>query len=159
MSGAQTCECGSGQPYESCCGQYHRGTVEAPTAEALLRARYTAYVRRIDAYLARTWHRENRPADATPENPALKWLGLEILKLEHGTAADNRGVIEFVARYSVGGRQEQLHERSCFVREAGLWYYVDGDDLPPVGAVGHKTGRNDPCPCGSGKKYKKCCGQ
>ncbi len=156
---ATLCECGSGRDYLECCGQYHQKLAMVTTAEALLRSRYCAYVREYNEYLNETWHPSTRPGDAISHNPTLKWRGLEVLEINGGGEQDASGEIEFVARYTINGRPEQLHERSRFVREAGQWFYVDGDDLPPlIEVTNEKIGRNDPCPCGSGKKYKKCCG-
>ncbi len=153
------CECGSGQDYMGCCGQYHQDMASPLTTEALLRSRYCAYVREYNQYLNSTWHSSTRPSDAIQHNPQLTWRGLEVLTIDGGSEQDAKGNIEFIAHYTIAGRPEELHERSHFVREAGRWFYVDGDDLVPthVTASG-KIGRNDPCPCGSEKKYKKCCG-
>jgi len=153
------CECGSGHDYLDCCGQYHQGIALPMTAEALLRSRYSAYVREYDQYLSKTWHASTRPKDSINHNPQLIWRGLEVVNIEGGGERDAKGEIEFVARYTISGHPEELHERSRFVREAGEWLYVEGDDLAPLNALGdEKIGRNEPCPCGSGKKYKKCCG-
>jgi len=78
---------------------------------------------------------------------------LLIIAREKGESSDSEGVVEFAADYQGG----QLHERSRFLKEEGKWFYLNGDILPPVTAA--KVGRNDPCPCGSGKKFKKCCGR
>ncbi len=153
------CECGSGNDYLGCCGQYHQKMAVASTVEALMRARYCAYVREYNEYLNNTWHVSTRPKDSINHNPELVWRGLEIIEVAGGGECDSQGEVEFVARYTVSGRPEALHERSRFVREAGQWFYVDGEDLPPLAAVSDgKIARNGPCPCGSGKKYKKCCG-
>ena len=153
------CECGSGNDYLSCCGQYHQEMAVASTIEVLMRSRYCAYVREYNEYLNNTWHVSTRPKDSISHNPELVLRGLEIIEVAGGGERDSRGEVEFVARYTVSGRPEALHERSRFVREAGQWFYVDGEDLPPPAvATGGKIARNGPCPCGSGKKYKKCCG-
>ena len=120
------CPCESGQPYTRCCGPLLAGESAAGSAEALMRSRYTAFSRRDAAYLLRTWHAGTRPATLElDENPAPRWIGLRILS--RSQAADDRATVEFVARYRVGGRARRLHENSRFVREDGLWYYVDGD--------------------------------
>lgn len=116
------CPCGSGKPYEACCGRWHAGA-PAPTAEALMRARYSAYVRGLADYLLATWHPSQRPP-AVEIEPGVKWLGLEVRR--HVPDGD-RAVVEFVARSKLAGRAARLHEASRFVREAGHWYYVDGD--------------------------------
>ncbi len=117
-----------------------------------MRSRYSAYVLQRADYLLQTWHPSTRPAslDLAAEN--VVWLKLEIIETKQGSAKDDEGLVEFVA-HSQGG---QLHERSRFRKESSYWYYLDGALLPPVATV--KPGRNDPCPCGSGKKFKKCCG-
>ncbi len=153
------CECGSGKGYLACCGQYHQDMAVALTAEALMRSRYCAYVREYNEYLNKSWHSSTRPRDAITHNPQLIWRGLEVINIVGGGEQDSRGEVEFVAHYTISGRPESLHERSHFIREAGQWFYVRGDDLLPlVAAASDKIARNEPCPCGSGKKYKKCCG-
>lgn len=93
-----------------------------------MRSRYSAYVRGEEAYLLATWHASTRPPSLDlAEDAATKWLGLEIKRTEAGGEQDQRGLVEFVARYKVGGRAHRLHEVSRFVREDGRWYYVDGD--------------------------------
>jgi SEC-C motif-containing protein len=118
----EPCPCGSGQPYEACCGRWHAGA-PAPTAEALMRARYSADVRGLADFLLATWHPNKRPP-AVETAPGVKWLGLEVRR--HVPDGD-RAVVEFVARSKLAGRAARLHEASRFVREAGRWYYVDGD--------------------------------
>jgi SEC-C motif-containing protein len=118
------CPCGSGQPYSDCCGPWHAGLadgVHAPTPEALMRARYSAYVLGLLDYLLATWHPSTAPGDL--ELPPVKWLGLEV---RHAQAAGDAGVVEFVARCRDGGRAERMHETSRFVRQDGRWYYIDG---------------------------------
>jgi SEC-C motif-containing protein len=84
------------------------------------------------------------------------WQKLEILRSEAGGENDAEGRVEFKAHWLIGGRRGYLHETSRFLKEDGRWYYLDGQTHPAPAAG--KTGRNDPCPCGSGKKFKKCCG-
>lgn len=117
-----------------------------------MRSRYSAYVLKQSAYLAQTWHPSTRPAALNIDADPVSWQRLAMLACEAGGEGDAQGTVEFVAWYAGG----QLHERSRFVREGGRWFYVDGEILPAVAA--DKIGRNAPCPCGSGKKYKKCCG-
>jgi SEC-C motif-containing protein len=116
------CPCGSGTDYAACCGRWHAGT-PAPSAEALMRSRYSAYVLQLADYLRATWHPSTRPP-ALHFEPGLKWLGLELRRHQ---ADGDRATVEFVARSKLGGRAARLHETSRFVREAGLWLYVDGD--------------------------------
>ena len=121
------CPCGgSNKNYPDCCGRYLDSSEAAPTAEALMRSRYTAYTIGRENYLLATWHHSTRPASLDlASEPRSKWLGLEVKR--HEQSDSNHAVVEFVARYKVGGRAHRLHEVSRFVREAGQWFYVDGD--------------------------------
>ncbi|MDO5035103.1 MAG: YchJ family metal-binding protein [Actinomycetaceae bacterium] len=119
------CACGSGVSYEDCCGRFHGGEA-APTAEALMRSRYTAFVLRDSEYLLRTWDARTRPP-RLDFDPELRWTGLEVLKTVKGGVGDSMGMVHFRAHYETpegGGVQE---ERSKFLRpEAGAaWVYVD----------------------------------
>lgn len=116
---------GVGKQYTDCCGRYIDLGEFAPTAEALMRSRYTAYTFGRGSYLLATWYHTTRPASLEPARDARKWLGLEVRR--HEQPEPDRAVVEFVARYKVGGRAHRLHETSRFVREAGQWFYVDGD--------------------------------
>lgn len=147
------CPCGSGQVYRQCCEPLHKGLSAAVTAEGLMRSRYSAYVLKLGDYLFSTWHASTRPLSLDIQSDETPWIRLEILATEKGNQEDSDGVVEFAAHYQGG----QLHERSLFLKEGGKWFYLDGEILPPVAAA--RVGRNDPCPCGSGKKYKKCCSQ
>lgn len=118
----QTCPCG-GPAYESCCGRFIDKGEIPETAEQLMRSRYSAYVLRKETYLKATWHASTRPNDAVAQDDETKWLGLDVKK--HVPAGDN-ALVEFVARYKIGGRAHRLHEASRFVREEGRWFYVDG---------------------------------
>lgn len=125
-----TCPCRTAadpQPYDACCGRYHAGALhlQAPTAAALMRSRYSAFaLARVD-YLLDTWHPATRPASIEPNPPGLKWLELEVRR--HIVADADHATVEFVARSKLGGRAERLHELSRFVREGGRWFYLDGD--------------------------------
>ena len=124
---APVCACGSGRPYDDCCGRWHAGPLhlQAPDAEALMRSRYCAYVRQLGSYLHDTWHPATRPAEAPTFEPGVSWLGLEVKR--HTVIDDDHAEVEFVARSKFGGRAHRLHERSRFVREGGRWYYMAGD--------------------------------
>ena len=118
------CECGSGRKYVDCCGRWHAGE-PAPDAQALMRSRYTAFVRGLGDYILATWHPSKRPASIEFE-PAQKWLGLKIVAAKTMGAATAE--VEFIARFRIGGASAaRLHERSRFVRQGGRWSYVDGD--------------------------------
>ena len=119
-----------------------------------MRSRYTAFVRRDREYLESSWHPDFRPAKLELDD-SLQWLGLEVL------SSDQRGEsarVEFEARFLLDGRVDAIHENSRFVREQGRWFYTDGDLLPPT-FTPWKPGRNQSCPCGSGRKFKRCCGR
>ncbi|MGH4030764.1 YchJ family protein [Actinomycetota bacterium Odt1-20B] len=120
-----TCPCGAPAPYEKCCGPLHRGETAAATPEQLMRSRYSAFARRDEAYLLRTWHPGTRPP-RIDFDPAMCWVGLEILDTTEGTAFHATGTVTFRARYTDGGRPDALHERSTFERVDGAWVYVDG---------------------------------
>lgn len=122
---APDCPCGSGKDYVACCGGYHQGS-PAPTAEALMRSRYAAYVMAHEDYLLQTWHRSTRPPSLDlADDTSARWLGLDVKR--HEAIGADSAIVEFVASYKVGGRAHRLHETSRFVREDGRWYYVDGD--------------------------------
>lgn len=113
--------------YAACCGRYHAGPLHllAPTAEALMRSRYSAFVRGDRSYLLATWFTGTRPADLAPDPPGLRWLGLDVRR--HAEQDADHATVEFVARSKLGGRAHRLHETSRFVRQDGRWLYVDGD--------------------------------
>ncbi|MBM3345918.1 MAG: hypothetical protein FJY55_05395 [Betaproteobacteria bacterium] len=118
------CPCGSELPYTACCQRWHAGLAEgvnAPTPEALMRSRYSAYAIGLIDYLLATWHLSTAPGEL--ELSPVKWIGLEVL---HAEQAGDAGVVEFVARCRVNGRAQRMHEISSFVRQGGRWYYIDG---------------------------------
>lgn len=118
------CACGSTLSYVRCCGRWHAGEA-APSAEALMRSRYVAFVLQNESYLLATWQSAKRPPSISFE-PGTKWLGLKIISAREIDA--NHAEVEFIARFRVGGASAQrLHERSRFVRDAGRWLYVDGE--------------------------------
>jgi len=120
------CPCGSGRPFATCCEPYLDHTEHPPTAEALMRSRYTAYtLERLD-YVRATWHPETCPSVLQPA-PGLRWLGLQIRRVVAGGEHDVTGIVEFVARSKLGGRAERLHETSTFERVEGRWRYCHGE--------------------------------
>lgn len=156
------CPCGSGAELDNCCGRYF-DTLSAPTAEALMRSRFSAHSLGKGQYLSDTLSEKERADFDIAEFDAafgqLKWVGLEIRETVDGGEADDFGTVEFVARFKDGNGPGIHHERSSFIRENGHWVF-DGATFDPKAPPRRveKVGRNDPCPCGSGKKYKKCCG-
>ena len=118
-----------------------------------MRSRYSAFVERDWDYLNRT----QQIPDNGPPTQDMVWLGLEIRATQAGGVDDSEGTVEFVARYSHRGSNAELHEISRFQKMDGKWLYMDGSFPRPEKKP--KPGRNDPCPCGSGLKFKKCCGK
>ncbi|MEL7639391.1 MAG: YchJ family protein [Solidesulfovibrio sp.] len=163
----QPCPCGSGRPLAACCGPCLAGAMAAPTAEALMRSRYAAYARGDMAYLEKTLLPKKR-AGFSPEATRafcadVVWTGLDVVRTEAGGPDDETGLVEFTARYVKAGEPMELREVSRFKQRGGRWFYVDGltggDAAPADTDRGPgQVGRNSPCPCGSGKKYKRCCG-
>lgn len=121
------CPCGSGLAFAACCAPCLNGVAIARSAQALMRSRYSAYVKKDEAYLLASWHPSTRPASLALDEDPVKWLGLDIIALAQGLPGDMTGRVEFVARYKVGGRAQRLQEKSRFVFEDGRWFYVDGD--------------------------------
>jgi SEC-C motif-containing protein len=159
------CPCCSGKAFGECCGPILDGAAVAPTAEALMRARYSAYVAERIGFLRDSAVKAVRDsfdeAASRSWSRAARWHGLEIIRTEGGGDGDDRGVVEFRATYSANGEFCNHHEVSTFVREPDGWKFEDGEMVgeKPTVRETPKVGRNDPCPCGSGKKYKKCCGR
>jgi SEC-C motif domain protein len=158
-----SCPCGSGAEYSNCCEPIITGLQPAKTAESLMRARYSAYAKLQMDFVFETTHPDHREGydhDSTRKWAETSvWEGLEIISTNKGQEQDNCGNVEFIARYSSDGTRHTHHESAEFKKTDGRWYFTDG--LPvkqkPLSVV--KTGRNDPCTCGSGSKYKKCCGK
>ena len=119
------CPCGAPGGYDGCCGRWHAGPLhlQAPTAEALMRSRYSAYVLGLSVYVQDTWHPRTRPPAIEADPPGLRWLGLEVRR--HEVCDDDHAVVEFVARNKLGGRAQRVHERSRFERIDGRWVYLD----------------------------------
>jgi len=165
MSENNPCPCGSGAPLNACCKPVIDGTEKAATAEALMRSRYTAYTLQDINYLAATLDPDELKS-FDKDGTAMwaresTWMGLEILETSAGTSDDMDGIVEFRARYAQNGATQEHHEVSRFRKIDDTWLYCGGKNTGPVQFQrdAPKTGRNEPCPCGSGKKYKKCCGK
>ncbi len=125
MSNVTSCPCGSHTEAAQCCQRYVDGGEPAPTAEALMRSRYTAYTLLREDYLLATWHPSTRPPQlGLAQDAPTKWIGLEVKRHEQQDAG--HAIVEFGARYKVNGRAHRLQETSRFVRENGRWFYVDG---------------------------------
>jgi SEC-C motif-containing protein len=144
----RNCPCGSGKSYSECCQPLHQGEA-ASTPEALMRSRYAAFVLKLPDYLRATWHESSRPETLSLED-SPDWTSLQILDTNQ---SGDRGTVLFRAVCRLGKGWGFLEENSDFVREQGRWYYLRGDTSE--GQL--KPGRNEPCPCGSGRKHKACC--
>ena len=158
------CPCGSGRPYSECCEPYITGAQNPPTAEALMRSRYSAYAEHAVGYIMETCIQnsgdrlDEKETRAWSENST--WLGLTILSAAGGGSADTEGTVEFEAAYERNGLRDIHHETAKFKKIDGRWLYDEGTVAPrTVVRSAPKVGRNDPCPCGSGKKYKHCHGK
>lgn len=159
------CPCLSEKAYGTCCGPFHAGTTWPATAQALMRARYSAYVVKDIDFIERTDHPDRRDQfdrKAAEQWASLStWQGLEIIASERGGEKDTDGIVEFRAHFTVNGQKNSHHERAIFSQVEGRWYFVDGNRpaQKPFVHPDNLVGRNDPCSCGSGKKFKKCCGK
>ena len=119
------CPCGSGLAYHTCCGRFLEQKQPPPTAEALMRSRYTAYVRGNAKYLYRTWDQKTRPTFQSLKGmPPVNWMGLEVIGTQAGGVDDAEGEVEFIARYMEQGQLRVMREVSRFRRDKGRWVYV-----------------------------------
>ena len=165
MKNDELCPCASGKTYGECCGPILSGERKADTAVELMRARYSAYaVGNVEFLYASSGPEARSEFDEKTTrdwSTSAKWHGLEVLSAERGGKDDVEGEVAFVARYSANGQQCEHREHSYFKRIDGEWRFIDGtiEKNPTYRREEPKIGRNDPCPCGSGKKYKKCCGK
>ena len=159
----ELCPCGSGAAFATCCEPIINGTRESETAEELMRARYSAFVTHaIDFIVASTHSRTRKEIDLEfirEWSETSTWGGLEIFETKQ--VNENKAFVSFEARFTQGGEERHHREKSTFERENGHWRFLTGDAMknPTVRYETPPPGRNDPCPCGSGKKYKKCHGQ
>ncbi len=157
------CPCGSGLAFEACCENFLLEKAKPPTAQALMRSRYSAYAMGAVDYLFKTSGpkvRKEFDAENTKKwSESAEWPGIEILNEQGGGEADESAILEFIAHYSVNGTTFDHHESATFAKKNGGWIFMDGKIYgpDPVRREHPKVGRNDPCPCGSGKKHKKCC--
>nr|MDT0663802.1 YchJ family metal-binding protein [Micromonospora sp. DSM 115978] len=122
----QRCPCGFGPAYGECCGRFHQGQANAPTAVALMRSRYSAFALGDVAYLRETWHPSTRPTTSLTPEPGRRWTKVEVLASSGGGIFDREGTVEFAAHYRLGGQDGVQAERSRFVREGQRWFYVAG---------------------------------
>ena len=122
----ENCPCLSGERYSVCCGPLHAGVTLAPTAERLMRSRYSAFVVGDVAYLLETWHPRTRP-DELELDDSLRWTRLDVERCDKGGPFDSTGVVEFTAYGRQGGVRSAQHEVSRFIRVNRRWYYLDGE--------------------------------
>jgi SEC-C motif domain protein len=155
------CPCGSGDDFADCCGPLIDGVAPAPSAEALMRARYTAHVLRNLDYVDRTHAPEVRDdfnrAEAQRLADECEWKGLHI---HSAREADDIAEIEFIVQFLWEQKLVKKGAVSRFRRDNGQWYFVSSKPAHHLSQrrMSKKIGRNDPCSCNSGKKFKKCCG-
>lgn len=160
---AGLCPCSSGRAYGDCCGAIISGARAAATAEEVMRARYSAYVVGEIEYIIESTYPDKRSEcdekSIREWSENSEWHGFEVLSTEGGQVGDSEGKVEFTARFTEDRINKTLHETGTFKKSDGVWYYVDGvmHASKPFVRAAEKISRNAPCPCGSGKKYKKCC--
>lgn len=155
---AHACPCGSGQTFGACCEPILGRTQPAETAERLMRARFTAHVVQDYRFLHETYLPTARqPFVEDGEAPTIKWERLVVHAHAPGRTPEE-ATVEFSAYGTEEGVKKVLEEKAEFVRQDGAWIYSRPlREGPAPVRVAKKAGRNDPCPCGSGKKYKHCC--
>lgn len=158
-----TCPCGSGLPYSECCQQIISGYQTAQTAEQLMRARYAAYVNAEMDFIFESTHPEHRQgydhAGTKEWAETAEWQGLEVVSTTKGGVDESIGEVEFIARFIEKGDSREHHEAGQFKKKEGKWYFTEGQMVRPKPVTVVKIGRNDRCSCGSGIKFKKCCGK
>ena len=158
------CPCGTKKLYLKCCEPIIAGKKSAETAEQVMRARYSSFDKKQLQFLKQSLHPNKRGDynDVATERWAneSKWKGLEVVECEKGGAEDSEGTVEFIATYELEGEERKHRERAEFRKNNGKWFYYDGQiyGASTVKREDPKVGRNDPCHCGSGKKFKKCHG-
>ena len=145
------CPCKSNTPYQDCCGKYLESHATPQTAEALMRSRYTAYTLADIDYIKKTMQGKPllgfKEIDTTQWAKSVLWLGLEVIR----STSDE---VEFIATYMDKGTVKAIHEISQFHCINEAWFYVDGSQLNDIKTK--PVARNEPCPCGSNKKFKNC---
>ncbi len=160
------CPCGSKRPLYKCCAQIHQDDQLATTAQQLMRARYSAFVLNDIDFIIQTYHSSCKAQEQRPQildAMQLQWFKLEVITVTDDNVDSKEAFVEFKASYMQNAKRQILHERSRFIKETvhqqNCWRYLDGN------YTGNRYGteqtakirRNDPCPCNSGKKFKKCC--
>lgn len=154
------CPCGSGNSYDICCDRLISGGVKASSAEELMRSRYTAYADKNIDYIMNTTHPEK--VGELKKDELQEWADNTVWeRLEIRGSDEENGVVDFIAYFRDNDQTVRHHELAQFKKHEGDWYFFDSQ-FPKAETVVNSTvkvGRNEKCPCGSGKKYKKCCGK
>ena len=154
MNTNDLCPCGSALTYLHCCGKYHLTAEQPATPEALMRSRYSAFVLKIFDYLIDTHaieHLQGLTATTLSAEPLPQWIGLEVLA---SSQQGDNGSVTFKAWYRLNNRLDVIFEKSAFIRRQERWFYTTGEQMEAT-----LPSRNDRCVCGSGKKFKLCCGK
>ncbi len=158
------CPCKSEKKLSECCGPIIDGQRQAETAEQLMRARYSAYTQVNMDFIEQTHDPETKShidmQSSREWAESTTWTGLEIIETKDGGVGDEIGTVLFQATFETDEGVQHHHELSQFTKRNGQWFFSDAID-PTIRTVVRsepKIGRNDPCSCGSGKKFKKCCG-
>ena len=159
----KSCPCGSNLSFEICCKPIIEGTKTASTAQALMRSRYSAYEVMDAQYLIDSTHFSTRAnfskSDIESWARESAWQKLEIISTHNGLENDDLGEVEFKAYFKDSKNILHIHhEKSVFKKEEGRWFFVDGKVIPTKISNKISIDRNALCTCGSGKKFKKCCG-
>jgi len=121
---ATRCPCLSGLTYDECCGLLHHGVAAAPTAESLMRSRFSAFALGDADYLLRSWHPSTRPPTLALDD-GVHWYRLDIIGSSLGGPGDAKGTVEFRAFYRAADGSGSQHEVSRFARDHGRWAYLD----------------------------------
>jgi SEC-C motif domain protein len=141
------CPCKSGKKFSNCCQPIIQGKQIAQTAEQLMRSRYTAFTLGDKNYLFASWHSDYKPKSLELDS-SIHWLNLEIITC-------GIGKVHFKAYSLLGDQVFVMEEKSSFEQLGEQWFYTNGEHRP---THDYKISRNSSCICGSGKKFKRCCG-
>ncbi len=158
---SEPCPCGNDKTYATCCKPFVTGKKKAKSPEELMRARYSSYVKSELNFTEHSMHpdvRDTFEKDKAEEwSNKSEWVKLDII--ESKELDETTGTVEFKAYYKFENEEVEHHELSTFKKEGKEWFFYDGKIInAPLKNEEPKIGRNEPCPCGSGKKFKKCCG-
>ena len=158
---SENCPCGSEKSFHQCCEPIISGEKIAPDPESLMRSRYTAYTLANIDYIVASMRgkaaKNFNQAEAKTWAKQVEWKGLSVIKASDTHPEKATGQVEFIAEYTLENQTHKIHELSDFEKIDGQWFYIDGKQPEEKPSI--KIARNAPCPCGSGKKYKRCCGR